>query len=98
VHNEDAVRLYRDALDDDRLTGPINLAAPGLLRQREVAQELGRALRRPARIRTPAPLLRGLLGEQADLLLHGQRASSLKLDDVAFRYPTLQAALEEALR
>src|SRR5882757_878491 len=86
VHIEDAVRLYRDALDDDRLAGPLNLAAPALLRQKEVAEELGRALRRPARIRTPAPLLRALLGEQADLLLHGQRASSIMFDDAAFRY------------
>jgi uncharacterized protein len=98
LHIDDAVRLYRHALDDDNISGPLNLVAPDLRRQRDVAQELARALHRPARIPTPAPLLRALMGEQADLLLHGQRARSLKLDDFTFTRPTLPAALEAAVR
>lgn len=98
VHIEDVARLYRHALDDEHLSGPVNLVTPDLRRQREVAQELGRALRRPACAPTPAPLLRALFGEQADLLLHGQRARSIKLGGFAFRYPELPAALREAVR
>jgi NAD dependent epimerase/dehydratase family enzyme len=37
------------------------------------------------------------MGRQADLLLHGQRAVSTKLDGFEFRYRTLRAALEDAL-
>jgi NAD dependent epimerase/dehydratase family enzyme len=37
-------------------------------------------------------------GEQADLLLHGQRARSLKLNDFTFTRPTLPAALEAAIK
>jgi len=40
-------------------------------------------------------LLRAVLGEQADLLLHGQRARSTKLDGFTFRYPDLPSALAE---
>ena len=53
--------------------------APTLVRQRDVARELGRILHRPALLPTPTFALRAVLGEQADLLLHGQRAVSTKL-------------------
>jgi len=99
VHLEDAVALYRVALEDESLAGPLNLAAPEQVRQRDVALELGRVLHRPARFPTPAPLLRLVLGEQADLLLHGQRASAQRAlaTGYRFRYPTVAGALEEAL-
>ena len=75
---EDTARLYALALERHSLTGPVNVVAPEQLRQREVARELGRVLHRPAVFPTPAPLLRLVLGEQADLLLHGQRAEPRK--------------------
>jgi uncharacterized protein (TIGR01777 family) len=96
---DDTVRLYADAVEHDALSGPVNVVAPEQVRQREVARELGRVLHRPAVLPTPAPLLRLALGEQADLLLHGQRAEPRKALEAGFgfRHPTLRAALEEAL-
>ena len=96
---EDTARLYALALERHSLTGPVNVVAPEQLRQRELARELGRVLHRPAVFPTPAPLLRLVLGEQADLLLHGQRAEPRKALGAGFefRHPTLRAALEEAL-
>jgi uncharacterized protein (TIGR01777 family) len=96
---EDTVRLYALALERHSLTGPVNVVAPEQLRQRDLARELGRVLHRPAVFPTPAPLLRLVLGEQADLLLHGQRAEPRKALGAGFefRHPTLRAALEEAL-
>jgi uncharacterized protein len=96
IHVEDLVALVRRAIEDDAVAGPVNAVSPDLRRQRELARELGRALHRPSVVPAPAPALRLLLGEQADLLLHGQRAvPSLDLD---YRYGDLRAALEEALR
>ena len=95
----DAAGLYARAIEDGRLAGPVNVVAPEQHRQREVARELGRVLHRPSAFPTPAPLLRLALGEQADLLLHGQRAEPRKALDAGFefRYATLQSALEKAL-
>ena len=98
LHLDDMVALYERAIADESLSGPVHAVAPDLRRQRDVARELGRVLGRPAAVPAPAPLLRLALGEQADLLLHGQRAESAKLDGYAFRYPELGAALTEALR
>jgi hypothetical protein len=97
IHVDDIVGIIMRAIDGDGLAGPVNAVAPEQLRQADAARDLGRVLHRPALVPTPAPALRALLGEQADLLLHGQRAVSTKLDEFAFRYPTLRAALEEAL-
>lgn len=96
---EDTVRLYSLALERHSFSGPVNVVAPEQVRQREVARELGRVLHRPAVFPTPAPLLRIVLGEQADLLLHGQRAEPRKALGAGFEFrcPSLRPALEEAL-
>jgi uncharacterized protein len=97
VHVEDLVRLYRVAIESETLIGPLDAVAPEQLRQRDAARELGAVLHRPSLAPAPAFALRLLLGEQADLLLHGQRAVSRKLDGFEFRYRGLRAALEDAL-
>ncbi len=97
VHLDDLVRLYRLAIESEALSGPLDAVAPEQLRQRDAARELGTVLHRPSIAPAPAFALRLLLGEQADLLLHGQRAVSRKLDGFEFRYRGLRAALEDAL-
>jgi uncharacterized protein (TIGR01777 family) len=98
VHIDDLVRIYRLAIDDGGLAGPVNAVAPHQLRQREAARDFGSVLHRPALLPAPAIALRLLLSEQADLLLHGQRVVPSKLRDFEFRYPALRPALENALR
>jgi len=96
IHRDDLVALYRLAIDEESLSGPLNAVAPQQLRQREAARELGAVLHRPALIPTPALVLRLALGDQADLLLHGQRAVSGRLDEFDFRYEELRPALLDA--
>ena len=49
IHLDDLVRIYRLAIDDDALEGPVNAVAPQQLRQREAAKELGVVLHPPGR-------------------------------------------------
>jgi len=99
IHVDDVVGLYSLALGDPSITGPLNLVAPETLLQREVARAIGRVLGRPAAVPAPAALLRLALWGQADLLLHGRRAVPAKAiaAGYVFRYPTIEAALREAL-
>jgi uncharacterized protein len=97
IHLDDLVSVYRLAIDG-RLEGPVNAVAPEQLRQREAAREFGAVLRRPAVVPTPSAVVRLLLGEEADLVLHGQRAVSGKLGAIELRYRELRPALESALR
>ena len=98
VHVDDLVRIYTKSITDESLRGPLHAVAPQQLRQSEAARDLAHVLHRPAAIPMPAAALRALLGQQADLLLHGQRAVSTKLDRFEFRYRTLRAALAESLK
>ena len=97
IHLDDIVAIYRRAIEDGSLEGPINAVGPEQLRQRDAARAFGSVLHRPALLPTPAFALRLALGEEADLLLHGQRAVSRKLAGLEFRYRGFQAALEDAI-
>jgi uncharacterized protein (TIGR01777 family) len=99
VSLSDAVRALFYALDKG-LTGPLNVVAPGAVTNRELARALGQTLNRPAFLPTPAFALRALLGEQACLLLEGQRVLPKKLQDFGFEFthPDIQSALQTALK
>jgi uncharacterized protein len=97
IHIDDIVGLYRLALEDSRVTGPVNAVAPDVRREREVAREIGRVLRRPSLIFAPAFALKLVLGKMAQLLLHGRRAQPAKARDYGyqFRFGGLHEALED---
>jgi uncharacterized protein (TIGR01777 family) len=97
IHLDDLVSVYRLAIDG-RLEGPVNAVSPQQLRQGDAARDFGAVLHRPAVVPTPAAAVRLLLGEEADLALHGQRAVSGELGGLDFRYRELRPALESALR
>jgi len=99
VHVDDAVGLYRLAMADGSISGPVNMVAPEVPTQRELAKAIGRAMHRPASFPIPAILLRLVLWGQADIVLHGRVAVAAKARAAgyAFRFPTLAGALDDAL-
>ena len=100
IHIDDIVGLYRLALEDARVSGPVNAVAPDIRRERDVAREIGRVLHRPAILPAPAFALRLVLGKEAQLLLHGRHAEPAKALAYGYRFRLggLHEALEEALR
>jgi uncharacterized protein (TIGR01777 family) len=96
IHIADEVAAILWCIDRE-LTGPLNLAAPGIVTMKEFAKALGRALHRPAWAKVPAAPLRILLGEFASALLEGQRAVPKKLLDSGFRFrfENVDAALRD---
>ena len=74
IHLDDVLGAYQLALDASSLSGPVNLAAPGRLRNEEFARQLGSALGRPSWLPVPAPLLRLAVGGLAEYLLAGRPA------------------------
>jgi len=86
VHIDDAVGAMRLLLVDPSIRGPVNIASPGALQQVEVARTLGTILHRPSFVWTPAPLLRLVLGGQADLVLGSRRVSPALIQAAGFRF------------
>lgn len=96
----DEIGAIRFLLEAETVSGPVNLTAPGPVRQRDFARALGAALHRPALLPAPALALRLVLGEFAgDGVLAGQRAVPQVLLDHGYRFahPALPGALQAAL-
>jgi NAD dependent epimerase/dehydratase family enzyme len=82
------------------LAGPINATAPTPVRHAELMAAIAATLGRPLwPVRIPARALRLALGELAELFVDGQRVVPERLGALKFkfRYPTIAAALEQAL-
>lgn len=97
---EDAVSAIVRALNDEEFSGPINAVAPEAANQRRFADTLAAVLHRPRLFVAPAPLLRLLMGQMADLLLFDQRVepACLQARQFAFAHPTLESALRWSVR
>jgi uncharacterized protein (TIGR01777 family) len=99
VHIDDAVALFRIAIDGAVPDGAVNVTSPAAVRQVDLVRAMARVLHRPASFRAPAWLIRLMLGEQSVLLLGSRRVAPAKALDAgyAFRYPTIGPALEDVL-
>ncbi|HEX8614210.1 MAG TPA: TIGR01777 family oxidoreductase [Telluria sp.] len=75
--------------------GAYNFTAPEVLSQANFNKVAAKVLKRPYWLPTPGWPMRLVLGEQADLLLEGQRVAPARLQasGFAFRHPTLAGAL-----
>jgi len=102
IHVDDVVgaiaHRWRQAAAGDSKggSGATNFTAPECVSQLAFSQVAARILHRPCVIPTPAWPVRLALGEQADLLLEGQRVAPARLEreGFVFRYPGLAQALQ----
>jgi uncharacterized protein len=100
IQIDDEVRILLWALDDERVSGTLNAAAPGTVTNKEFSKALGRVLGRPAVIPVPKLGLAAVFGgELADTIAGGQRVVPRRAEDLGFefRYPTLEPALRATL-
>ena len=100
IHLDDEVAILLWALDDDRVSGAINAAAPEQVTNKEFAKALGRVLNRPAVMPVPKLALSAIRGgELAETIAGGQRVVPRRTTDLGyeFRYPELEPALRAAL-
>ncbi len=101
IEIDDEIRLILWALDDERVTGPINATGPAPATNRELSKALGTVLRRPAVFPVPKLALTIMRGsELAETATGGQRAVPRRALDLGFefRYAGVEDALRAALR
>jgi len=99
VHREDVIGAFLFFLENQSISGPVNIAAPVYVTMKEFCLALGEVLHRPSWIPVPALMLRFLMGEMADMVLCSQRVipSRLLQAGYPFRYPGLFHALSSFL-
>ena len=100
IHLDDVVGAMLFCLDNEDARGPLNLAAPEPVTNKELSKALGRVLHRPAIAPVPAFALRALYGEMASIVVTGVRAVPKRLQELgyAYRRPELEPALRAAVR
>ncbi|HWE54881.1 MAG TPA: TIGR01777 family oxidoreductase [Acidimicrobiales bacterium] len=98
---DDLLDIYLRALLDDALAGPVNAAAPGVVRNEEYTRVLAKVVHRPAVLPVPdfGPAL--LLGKEgaSEVAAASQRVIPTVLERAGhrFRYPQLEPALRHVL-
>jgi hypothetical protein len=94
---EDLLRVVERALEDNRLSGPVNAVSPTAVTNAEFTQALARALRRPVFLPVPAFAVKLLFGEMGrEALLANARVRPVRLADCGFefRFPKLDEAFK----
>lgn len=101
IHVEDLLNalahVWNQLLTQPNAPTHYNFTAPEVVSQYEFVKTAASILKRPAFMPTPAFPVRLVLGEQADLLLEGQRVipQALTNSGFEFKYPTIRQALEQ---
>jgi uncharacterized protein (TIGR01777 family) len=95
---EDAVSALLFCIHQD-LRGEVNIVAPRPVTNHEFTRALAAALNRPSILTAPEFALRILLGEQASLMLGGQKAMPSRLRDAGFTFvdPAIGPALQKLM-
>lgn len=97
---EDWIRAVVWCAQQKKVAGPVNLAAPGIVRQKEFASELGHALGRPSFLPAPKFALSAVFGEMAEAALFSSiraEPAALQQSGYEFELPRLDAAFRRVL-
>lgn len=99
IHINDVVGLFLMALENEHASGPINTGAPGVVRDREYAETLGRLLGQPADNEVPETVVRQHMGLSAEIVMHLRRVVPKKALALGYRfeYPGFESALRNLI-
>jgi uncharacterized protein (TIGR01777 family) len=100
VHLDDVVGVLLRAIDDESISGAVNVTAPEPVTNKEFSRTLGRVLVRPAITPVPGFALRLLYGEMGSIVTTGRRAVPARLVNLGyeFKHPQLEPALRAAVK
>ncbi len=97
---EDVVGVIRFAMQNDSLSGPINVCAPQETTNKDFTKALGRVLKKPTFFPLPSVVVTLTLGEMGqEALLTSTRAHPAKLQQAGyvFKHPEIEEALRSVL-
>jgi len=96
IHIKDLAEAFVFLMKHPEISGPVNLCAPGPVRNKDLAKALGNALHRPSFMPAPGFMIKLVLGEFGSVLLEGQRVIPRRLLDsgFVFQYPEIDKALQ----
>lgn len=98
IHIDDLVSIFLKGIEEPQFVGTYNAAAPYPVSNKQLTKAIAKAVKRPFwPIGIPGFLLNLMLGEQAQIVLKGNKISSKKLIAAGFKfkYPSLDKAIPQ---
>ena len=95
----DEVCALQFLMEQDHLSGPVNLTGPDPVTNAEITSAMGHVLGRPTILPAPAFALKAVLGEFSTEVLGSARVMPTVLEESGFRFqdPTIESAIRTAL-
>ncbi len=99
IHIDDYTQLILRLIDDEKISGPVNMTAPNPVRNKDFSRSLVNAQHGLISLPIPSALLKFTLGERDSLLIEGQRVLPNKVlsQGYSFCYPDLASTLSNLL-
>lgn len=100
IHEDDLCGIFAKAIEDETLHGAYNAVSPNPATNRDVTYAIAGAIHRRIFLPpVPSLLLKGALGEMANMILMGNNVSCGKIQRTgySFVHPTLEGALTHLL-
>ena len=97
IHIQDVVDMYLYAIENEKLQGVFNMAAPLPVTNKQLMQAIAKQLHKPLwPINVPPFVFKLLMGEMSTIILGSTKVSPQKIEEAGFRfkYPELQGALK----
>ena len=100
IHIDDIVGIYLRAIDNEKVSGAINGASPGIVTMKEFAKTLGNVLNRPSAFPVPKSIMKIAAGEVAEFAVMSQRTSVDKILNAGykFKFENLEEAMKDLLQ
>lgn len=100
LHIDDIVGMYLHALDNDKISGPLNAVSSNPIRMKEFAKTLGKVIKRPSLFPVPKFMLKIIIGEAAEVVTGSQKVIPDKLikNGYKFKFTKLEDALKDLLK
>ena len=97
IHMQDLTAAFQFVVDHEKLSGAFNFCAPEPVRNQRLTRTLADQLDRPAFLWAPSLMVKMVLGEFGQVLLHSQRVTPARLTEAGFtfQYPTIDTALTQ---
>jgi uncharacterized protein (TIGR01777 family) len=99
IHLDDEIGIIMHTLSNTAVFGPVNATAPNPVTNREFANALGKALRRPALIPVPEYCVKLLLKDITEVITRGKKVLPVKAISTGykFKFETISEALSDLL-
>ncbi|WP_347989440.1 TIGR01777 family oxidoreductase [Methylomonas sp. AM2-LC] len=99
IHRDDWVAIVDELVNHSHWQGAIDATAPNPVTNSEFSRTLAKNLQRPCLVKTPAWILKLVLGEMSELVLASQRIIPSALLDAkfTFKFSDLASALQDVV-